>query len=218
MTDGDTETLGLRERKKLATRESLCRAAFRLALERGPENVRVDDIAAEAGVSPRTFNNYFSSREEAIFAFRVNHAERMAEALRSRPDGEPLAESVLEVMISRWFGPSPDKNMVRKIIAAPGLEGEYMRSIAATERPLAAAIADRVGVVEREAAPMVLAAAVFSAGRTAVGIWLHSADEVPFNAILRDTLAVITPALTAYEHSRRLGYAVTHASLRESTC
>ena len=57
---------GMRERKKLATREALSAAALRLALEHGPQNVRVDDIAEAAGVSPRTYNNYFSSREQAI--------------------------------------------------------------------------------------------------------------------------------------------------------
>ena len=57
---------GVRERKKLATREALSAAALRLALEHRPQNVRVDDIAEAAGVSPRTYNNYFSSREQAI--------------------------------------------------------------------------------------------------------------------------------------------------------
>ena len=54
-----------RERKKQATREALADAAWKLATEVGPERVRVDEIAAAAGVSPRTFNNYFASREEA---------------------------------------------------------------------------------------------------------------------------------------------------------
>ena len=55
---------GMRERKKLATRKALSAAALRLAREHGPQNVRVDDIAEAAGVSPRTYNNYFSSREQ----------------------------------------------------------------------------------------------------------------------------------------------------------
>jgi AcrR family transcriptional regulator len=57
-----TRRTGLREQKKQATRDALRAAALRLALERGPDNVRVDDIAEAAGVSPRTYNNYFSSR------------------------------------------------------------------------------------------------------------------------------------------------------------
>src|SRR5258708_36515961 len=80
---------GLRARKKLATREALSRAALRLALERGLENVRVEDIAAAAGGSPRTYNNYFSSREEAICALRSRRAGRIAAARRAPPPGGP---------------------------------------------------------------------------------------------------------------------------------
>src|SRR6266545_806054 len=74
-----TNRPSLRERKKQATREALRAAALRLALERGPENVRVDDIAEAAGVSPRTYNNYFSSREQAIVAaVTAERASRVA--------------------------------------------------------------------------------------------------------------------------------------------
>ena len=58
--------MGLRERKKAETRAALSWAAIRLTVERGFENVKVEDIAAAAGVSPRTFNNYFASKGEAI--------------------------------------------------------------------------------------------------------------------------------------------------------
>ena len=80
-TGGGAETgTGLRERKKQATREALSWAALRLAVDRGLENVRVEDIAAEAGVSPRTFNNYFSSKYEAILSRHVDRVRVAAEA------------------------------------------------------------------------------------------------------------------------------------------
>src|SRR6266545_4089893 len=68
---------GLRERKKQATREALRMAALRLAVLKGWDRVRVEDIAAEAGVSARTFNNYFASKEAALLATAYDRAARL---------------------------------------------------------------------------------------------------------------------------------------------
>lgn len=57
---------GLRERKRLATRRAILLAAIAVVRERGLEAATVDEIARIADVSPRTFFNYFASKEEAI--------------------------------------------------------------------------------------------------------------------------------------------------------
>jgi AcrR family transcriptional regulator len=62
----DAPELGLRERKRLATRRAIQLAVLELVAERGLENVTVDEISRVADVSPRTFFNYFTSKEEAI--------------------------------------------------------------------------------------------------------------------------------------------------------
>ena len=62
----DAAEPGLRERKRLATRRAILLAALQLVSERGLEATTVDEISRLADVSPRTFFNYFPSKEEAL--------------------------------------------------------------------------------------------------------------------------------------------------------
>ena len=62
----DVAEIGLRERKRLATRRAIQRAVLTLVCDRGLDRVTIDDISAEADISPRTFFNYFASKEEAL--------------------------------------------------------------------------------------------------------------------------------------------------------
>ena len=57
---------GLRERKRLATRRAIQRAVLDLSVQHGFDKVTIDEISSAADVSPRTFFNYFASKEEAI--------------------------------------------------------------------------------------------------------------------------------------------------------
>src|SRR2546427_104330 len=87
-----TAVPGLRERKKADTRSAIARAALHLAIERGPDAVTVDAIAAAADVSPRTVFNYFGTKEEAILGFDPDRSLELGRAVIERPSREsPLA-------------------------------------------------------------------------------------------------------------------------------
>jgi AcrR family transcriptional regulator len=92
------ELPGLRERKKAETHSALGRAALDLALERGLEAVTADDIAASANVSPRTFHNYFGSKEEALGAGWRSMLQVYVDQLLARPWDEPILDSLEHVL------------------------------------------------------------------------------------------------------------------------
>jgi AcrR family transcriptional regulator len=200
--DGGSVT-GLRERKKEATRAALREAALRLALERGPENVRVDDIAEAAGVSPRTYNNYFSSREQAIVAAVAAERESgIAAAVVGRPADVGLADAVVDAVVDGYCAPRPEALLL--ITTSPALRASYVDAAATLEAPLAAAITERVGAEPLDAS--VLAAAVGAAVGVALREWLQAAGAsaggllVPSGSLpdlIRVALAPLRPALDA---------------------
>jgi AcrR family transcriptional regulator len=189
-----TQPLGLRERKKQQTREALSWAALRLAVEHGLGSVTVDDIAAAADVSPRTFNNYFSSKYEAIVWRHVDRFSRMAGLLRERPTAEPLWTAIGAAVETR-FGPSesvPDPEWtagVQLLMAEPELRGELVRAGVVAERELAVAVAERTGTdATHEMYPRLVAAAVGAAIHVASEQWVRAAPPVPLAPLVRDAL------------------------------
>src|SRR5262249_34486817 len=105
--------VGLRERKKEATRDALVRSALTQFDERGFDHVTVDDIADACDVSPRTFFRYFGSKEDVLFADSDVHCARIVDGLRERaPD-----ESVLDAMRNAVVSVADDFQHTRDLIA-----------------------------------------------------------------------------------------------------
>lgn len=95
------EELGLRERKRLATRRAIQLAALELASERGFDRVTIDEISHAANVSPRTFFNYFPSKESAIIGElpELPDEERIERFIDAGPD-EPILDGISELLIA----------------------------------------------------------------------------------------------------------------------
>ncbi|MDJ0324419.1 TetR/AcrR family transcriptional regulator [Cryobacterium sp. PH31-AA6] len=88
------EEPGLRERKRLATRRAIQRAVLTLSCDRGIDKVTVEDISRVADVSPRTFFNYFSSKDAAMVGdeFDLVSEEDIDAFVNGGPSGDILAQ------------------------------------------------------------------------------------------------------------------------------
>jgi AcrR family transcriptional regulator len=96
----DATTLGLRERKKLRTRAMLIRAAVQLCLKQGYEQTTVDQIAAAADVSPRTFSRYFATKDAVYMALLEGVVNAIGVELARIPHEVPVLWALKEAHIA----------------------------------------------------------------------------------------------------------------------
>ncbi len=170
---------GLRERKKAATREALGDAARSLCVERGLDGVTVEQIAHAAGVSLRTFFNYFSSKEEAVVAGDSAAAEAFVRAFAARPAEEALLTALREALQSA-FPAQVDLDrlrQLRELRRTPALLPHVLAAYSTRELELAAVIAERCGLdPDADPYPVMAASMIASSLRAAVQWWLDSPE------------------------------------------
>jgi AcrR family transcriptional regulator len=181
-------TAGLRERKKRETHRALTAAARELVHEHGLEQVTVDEIAEAAGVSGRTFFNYFSCKEEAVVGIEPSVLEELADDLRARPAAETPAEALRAVVLAdldasgvlrRW---QVRNELVRR---HPALLPRHLTAMVQVEEALARALADRLDVEPaHDPTPRVLVAAALASLRASLAWWEESDRSIPLDELL----------------------------------
>jgi AcrR family transcriptional regulator len=196
---GAPQTWSRRERQREQTRRDLAVAAFELASEGGLAQVRVPEIAARAGVSTRTFNNYFTSKEQAIAWLSGEHLSSMAALLRDRPPSEPLADALIAAVTGVYTEPGGQGLAedflpgFRALVAGePALYGEYLLACQTAEQALAQAIKERLPAgPDRTLEAAVIAGMTLSAERAAVRTWARQPTrDVPLAGTLQSALRI----------------------------
>ena len=140
-------TSGLRARKRQQTRERLTRAAMALFLEHGFEATTLDDIAAAADVSRRSFFHYFASKEDVVFAWQEEIVAALIAAVAARPAGESMltaAENAIAAM-ARQLDAGEAIAMARLKRDNPALQARNQVKYEMLERTLAEALGKRAG-------------------------------------------------------------------------
>lgn len=130
MQESVVEPEGLRARKKRARLEAFVDATHRLAGEHGLENVTVEAICAEVGVSVRTFFNYFESKDDAVLGlehWRIDAGAAEAFATGG-PDGDLLADMQVLVSSALDHPPLGKERMARGFEVARGNPDLFLRA------------------------------------------------------------------------------------------
>jgi AcrR family transcriptional regulator len=138
---------GLREAKRRATAHALAQAAFDLAVERGVDGFTIDDVAARAGYSRRTFANHFACKEEAVTALALERVRGGLDTLPPVPAGTSLLDWLMALARHQLSGGMlPLLRQLRSLADAhPGLEpylADVQRQIRSTAQE---AVASRAG-------------------------------------------------------------------------
>ncbi|MET7963873.1 TetR/AcrR family transcriptional regulator [Micromonospora zamorensis] len=203
------ETTGLRERKKAATRLALHEAALRLATDEGIDAVTVEAIADAANVSRRTFSNYFSNKEQALFHGDTMRLHRLLQLIREQPVDEApwtVLSRAAERLTEEVFGGSEPSWLTqrRKLRGHPGLAPHQVAAYAAIERELAAELAHRLTDDDVALRSRLLAATFLAILRVAVQHWIEHPGD-PMAETVRTALAAAAPATAPEGHRTSTG-------------
>lgn len=196
--------LGLRERKRRQTREALIRAAVGLFDRYGYDAVTVAQVAASAGVSTKTFFNYFPGKEDVVF---INPQRRVEAALRVIADQEHESPaSALAAAIEEMLRYAAEDDLVtgmaatrlRLIATVPALQAAALRRVTAAAGQLASAMQAAYPAQLGEDSAAVLVGAVLGAVFAATIASLHRGDPpAAVAAAIRRAAGTVTRSLQA---------------------
>ncbi len=139
--------LGLRERKKLKTKEAIQREALRLFKEKGYSETTIEQIAAAAEISPSTFFNYFPTKEDVVLFDRYD--PMIFSMMTSIPASEPLS-AVLNGLLDGLAGVMErDHDVIlarsKLSLAVPELRARLWEEIEKARDLIASILAARTG-------------------------------------------------------------------------
>jgi len=211
----------LRERKKLATRRLLQKAALDLFAERGFSHVTVEDIAGAADVSPRTFFNYFPSKEAVLFGGDPDRAAELREGVASGSPGKSALVALCAVLTRdseamadelRSLGGDPADWLRRMKVARvdPHVRAAHAAQMAMIERAIAEGLAARLGTdQETDPYPGVLAAAAVGVVRACLTFWAGAGGATPLGQLIDEAFKALAAGFPENSELRRITANVT---------
>lgn len=193
-------TVGLREQNRRETTARLESVALRLFSQRGFDNVTVDEIALEAGVSRRTFFRYFPTKEDVLFPAVAERRDHVRSALLDLPAGGSAMTAVRKALMSlaEFYGEDKERLLRRDGIMRghPGLEARYLAQQRWAEQALAELMAEWMQVdPAKDLRPSIVAATALAAVRVAMAAWLADGGRAHLPAMVEEALDLLDGGL-----------------------
>jgi AcrR family transcriptional regulator len=190
-------THGLRQRKREQTRERLTRAAMALFLERGFEATTLDDIAAAADISRRSFFHYFASKEDVVFTWQEGSTTALIAAVAARPADESMltaAENAILAVVGQ-LKPGEAIAIARLKRDNPALQARDQVKHEELERALAEALGKRAGPKTDKLQARLVAMITTGAMRISGELWAAEGAREEPEVLVMQTFAAIRAIL-----------------------
>ncbi|HSK25716.1 MAG TPA: TetR family transcriptional regulator [Jiangellales bacterium] len=189
----------LRDRKKLRTRRLLQSEALRLFAERGYEATTVEDIAAAAEVSPRTFFRYFASKEAVVLEDEYDPL-LFEELARIDPAEPPIRamRRIIDALLPDIYAEDRDRILARTtlVYSTPHLRSAVNTQLAEFEAVVAETLAGVHGRAPDDLEARVVAAVAVAAMRCAIEQWVAGGGEPDLGVLLDQAFDVVERGLT----------------------
>lgn len=194
-----TITEGRRDRRKRQTRAALTTAALHMVAERGLDQVTVDEISEAAGVSPRTFFNYFGGKDEAVIGDAVLDQTRLHDRLAAVPAQVPTVLAVRTAFAAFVEDIQGDRELwclrMQVIERDPVLLSRLVAVGVRNERTINAAVAARLGLPEDHHYPRLVAAVTGAALRACLAQWARGDGTRALTEFLDEAFTALAAGL-----------------------
>jgi AcrR family transcriptional regulator len=189
----------LRERKKARTREAIINAALDLFERNGYDNTTIEDIAAAAEVSPRTFFRYFESKVDLVMTRTDSRHDDLGPLLAARPAGENLLEALREILRVQLDAQLDDPLVLREfqvMLSTPSLRTMAREHFYEEEAGLVRGVAAHLGLGEDDLATRVIGSMIAGALWATVNHWIAvGADRDRLMPMLDEAFALLGKGL-----------------------
>jgi AcrR family transcriptional regulator len=182
------KTEGLRERNRRQTLQRIAEVGVELFLAQGYEATTLDEIAAAAGISRRTFFYYFKSKDDILLTHIDAYADALKASVLEHSSGEAPLEVVREALLklSTRFQLPRTIAIARLIGQSEALRDSRQRGYLRREQVVYEALCELWPAKERRDRLRLVAMASIGALRIAVDAWLEQDGKRPLAKYLRD--------------------------------